>query len=371
MTAEPDRHQNSSFELPDTRPNVSEELSVYSVLRPDGTLVGKAPLDAGETVAALRIMVLTRQFDRSMTILSRRDEIGTYTPLEGQEASVLGSAMALEPARDWIVPSYREQAALLWHGLSLDALVATYFGRIDAARIPDDLKILTRQQAVGAQLPHAAGLAWGLKLTGAGAVVIVYCGEGASSEGDFHEACNLAGVTGAPLVFFVQNNGWAISTPARRQTAALSIAARAVGYGFAGVVVDGNDLFAVYNVTKEAVARARAGGGPTLIESRCYRISFHNTADNPRRYRDEVEVEAARELDPISRLRGYLTANGVIDDESFAAIERDAKVRIDAAVRRVKALPRPSRLDVFDHVFESLTPGLEKQRDEPMPDRPM
>ena len=308
-------------------------------------------------------MVLTRQLDRRLIGLSRRDVIGTYTPLEGQEASVLGSAMALEPDRDWIVPSYREQAALLQHGLPLDSLVSTYFGRIDAARIPDGLNILTRQQAIGAHLPQATGLAWGLKLRGLDAAVIVYFGEGASSEGDFHEACNLAGVTRAPLIFFLQNNGWAISTPAHKQTAATSFAARAAGYGFPGVVVDGNDLFAVYNVTREAVDRARAGGGPTLIESRCYRLSMHNTADNPRLYRDEAEVVAAKERDPIARVRAYLAAEGALDEEGFALLEREVAAEIDAAIERVQALPRPARADVFEHVYATMPPNLERQRD--------
>jgi pyruvate dehydrogenase E1 component alpha subunit len=316
-----------------------------------------------ETVAALRRMVLTRQLDRRLIGLSRRDVIGTYTPLEGQEASVLGSAMALDPDRDWIVPSYREQAALLQHGLPLDTLVATYFGRIDAARIPDGLNILTRQQAIGAHLPQAVGLAWGLKLRSLDAAVIVYFGEGASSEGDFHEACNLAGVTGAPLVFFLQNNGWAISTPAHKQTAAKSFASRAEGYGFPGVVVDGNDLFAVYDVTREAVGRARAGAGPTLIESRCYRLNMHNTADNPRLYRDEAEVAAAKDRDPIARVRAYLTAEGALDDDRFASLEREVAGEIDAVIERVQALPRPGRADVFEHVYATATPNLEQQRD--------
>jgi pyruvate dehydrogenase E1 component alpha subunit len=316
-----------------------------------------------ETVGALRRMFLTRQLDRRLIGLSRRDVIGTYTPLEGQEASVLGSAMALEPDRDWIVPSYREQAALLQHGLSLDSLVSMYFGRMDAARIPDGLNILTRQQAIGAHLPQAAGLAWGLKLRGLDAAVIVYFGEGASSEGDFHEACNLAGVTRAPLVFFLQNNGWAISTPAHKQTAATSFAARAAGYGFPGVVVDGNDLFAVYDVTREAVNRARAGEGPTLIESRCHRLGMHNTADNPRLYRDEAEVAAAKERDPIARVRSYLAAEGALDDEGFALLEREVAAEIDAVIERVQALPRPGRADMFEHVYATTPKHLERQRD--------
>jgi TPP-dependent pyruvate/acetoin dehydrogenase alpha subunit len=337
---------------------------VHSVLRPDGTLAGEAPLAHSETLAALRVMVFCRRFDRRMVGLSRRDEIGTYTPLEGQEASVLGSALALDPARDWIVPSYREQAALLQYGLPVDSLVAMYFGRLDAARIPDGLNIFTRQQAIGAQLPQAAGLAWGLQLQGRDAAVIVYFGEGASSEGDFHEACNLAGVTRAPLVFFLQNNGWAISTPVRQQTAATSFAARAAGYGFPGEVVDGNDLFAVYNVTKEAVARARTGGGPTLIESRCYRLSMHNTADNPRMYRDEAELEKAVARDPITRVRSYLALEGVLDEEGFAALELEVAAEIDGALDRVRRLPRPGRDEVFEHVYASLPPTVQRQRDD-------
>jgi pyruvate dehydrogenase E1 component alpha subunit len=335
-----------------------------SVLLHDGTLVGEAPLDVRETRAALRLMVLGREFDRRLIGLNRRDEIGTYTPLEGQEASVLGSAMALDPERDWIVPSYREQIALLHHGLSLDSLVATYFGKIDAARIPANLKILPRQQAIGTQLPHAVGLAWGLSLRGRDAVVIVYFGEGASSEGDFHEACNLAGIMRAPVVFFLQNNGWAISTPAVHQSAAACLATRAAGYGFPGAVVDGNDLFAVYSLTKEAVARARGGQGPTLIESRCYRMSMHNTADNPRMYRDNAEVEAAKEKDPIARVRSYLASQRALDDDEFAAIELEVAEEIDAAVERVRTLPAPGRNDVFEHVFASPPPNIERQRDE-------
>lgn len=340
------------------------EPVVHSVLRRDGTLDGEPPLDLGATLAAFRLMVLSRRFDSRMTGLSRRDEIGTYTPLEGQEASALGAALALDPARDWLIPSYREQAAWLQHGLPLDNLVSIYFGRIDAARIPDGLNMLTRQQAIGTQLSHAAGVAWGLKLRGLDAVALVYCGEGATSEGDFHESCNLAGVTRAPLITFVQNNGWAISTPFAQQTAALSIASRAAGYGIHGIVVDGNDLFAVVQATREAVARARAGEGPTLIESRCYRYSFHNTADNPKRYRTQDEVDAARENDPIARVRAYLVANGMLDDDAYSSLEHEVTAEIDAAVDRVRSSPRNSREDIFRHVFAEETQALQRQREE-------
>lgn len=315
-------------------------------------MTGEALLDDATVLAAFRLMVLARQLDARLIGLSRRDVIGTYTPLEGQEASVLGSALALDRARDWIVPAYREQAALLHHGLPLDTLLATYFGRLDAARIPEDVNLLTRQQAVGAQLPQAVGLAWGLALRGTGGVVLVYFGEGAASEGDFHEACNLAGVVQAPVVFFLQNNGWAISTPARRQTRAQSLEARAEGYGFPGVSVDGNDLFAVYDATHSAVQRARDGSGPTLIESRCYRLNMHNTADNPRRYRDDAEVASARAHDPVARLRAFLESRNAVDDASFAEIERETAAELEASIARVRNLPRPGPEAVFDHVWQ-------------------
>jgi pyruvate dehydrogenase E1 component alpha subunit len=314
-------------------------------------VTGEPQLDDETTLAALRLMVLVRQLDARMIGLSRRDVIGTYTPLEGQEASVLGSALALDRSRDWIVPAYREQAALLQHGLPLDTLLATYFGRLDAARIPEDVNLLTRQQAVGAQLPQAVGLAWGLALRRTNGVVLVYFGEGAASEGDFHEACNLAGVVQAPLVLFLQNNGWAISTPAGRQTRAQSLAARAEGYGFPGMAVDGNDLFAVYEATRAAVRRARDGSGPTLIESRCYRLNMHNTADNPSRYRDDAEVAAARTHDPIARLRARLESRGALDAATFAEIERETSAEIDASIDRVRKLPRPGPEAVFEHVW--------------------
>jgi pyruvate dehydrogenase E1 component alpha subunit len=293
--------------------------------------------------------------------LSRRDAIGTYPPMEGQEAAAVGSAFALDPVRDWIVPSYREQGALLQHGLPIDNLIANYFGRLDAARIPDEVNILTRQQAIGTQISHAVGLAWGLRLRRTGGVVLAYFGDGASSEGDFHEAANLAGVQKAPVVLFLQNNGWAISVPATAQTAAASFADRGPGYGFPGVQVDGNDLLAVYEATKGAVERARRGDGPTLIEARTYRLNVHNTADHPRRYRSQDEEAAAREREPLTRLRRYLLSADLVSEESLAALDTELTGQIDAAITRVRALPRPDPRAVMEHVYEDLPPGLRAQ----------
>ena len=268
-------------------------------------------MDDQLALEALRWMMLSQVLDDRAIKLNRVGQLGVYGPVLGQEASVVGSHLAIDPAMDWLVPAYREQPAMLRHGYPLANLLAAYMGRPSAVRIPDGVRMLPRQQSVGSQLPHAVGLAWGLRLQRSSAVVLTYAGEGASSEGDFHEACNLAGVVGAPLAIIVQNNGWAISTPSARQTAAESIAARALGYGLAGALVDGNDLFAAYAAARKAVERARGGGGATLIESHTFRMGFHNTTDNPGRYRDpKLEKEAAA-VDPIRRVQLYLASGRV------------------------------------------------------------
>jgi pyruvate dehydrogenase E1 component alpha subunit len=340
-----------------------------SVLDPEGRLHSEAPLGDEQVLEALRLMLLSRALDERAIKLQRLGRLGTYGPVHGQEASVVGSAMALDPSRDWIVPAYREQPAMIRHGLPLERLLAGYMGRSNAARIPDGVRLLPRNQAVGAQLPHAAGLAWGLKLRRLDGVVLVYCGEGAASEGDFHESANLAGVVGAPLVYLLQNNGYAISTPSARQSAAPALALRAAGYGFPGVLVDGNDLFAVHAATREAVERARLGDGPTLIESRTYRMGFHNTTDNPREYRDEAETVEKARLDPIIRVARYLEARGLWDEPAAARTGQEIAAEIDEAQRRATEFPRPSAADVYEHAYGVPPPRVQQQRRETLEGR--
>jgi TPP-dependent pyruvate/acetoin dehydrogenase alpha subunit len=294
--------------------------------------------------------------------------VGVYGPVHGQEAAVIGSAMALDPQRDWIVPASREHPAMLRHGLPLVNMFATYMGNFDAAAVPDGVRLLPRQQSIGSQLPHAAGLAWALKLRKTGGVVAVYFGEGASSEGDFHEASNLAGVMRVPLVMLLINNHYAISTPVHRQTAAAQLAARAEGYGFPGFVVDGNDLMAVYATTVDAVKRALAGDGPTLIECRTYRMGFHNTSDNPKEYRDRAEVDEAEQRDPIERVRRFAVREGIWSDAQEAAVLDEIRSEIEIAQRQVEKLPRPGAAAIFEHVYETLSPRLQQQRAEALDD---
>ena len=325
-------------------------------------------MSSAQVVDALRLMLLSRAVDDRLIKLQRMGRVGVYGPVHGQEAAVIGSAMALDPNRDWIVPASREHPAMLRHGLPLKNMFATYMGNFDAAAVPEGVRLLPRQQAIGAQLPHATGLAWALKLRRTGGVVAVYFGEGASSEGDFHEASNLAGVMRVPLVMLLINNHYAISTPLHRQTAAVNLAARAEGYGFPGFVVDGNDLLAVYSTTVDAVNRALAGEGPTLIECRTYRMGFHNTSDNPKEYRDSAEVDEAEQRDPIERVRRFATREGIWSAGQEAAALDEIRSEIETAQRQVEALPKPGTAAIFEHVFETLPPRLQQQRSEAMDD---
>jgi pyruvate dehydrogenase E1 component alpha subunit len=259
-----------------------------------------------QLLTGLRWMMLSRAFDGRAIALQRQGRFGVHAPLVGQEAAVVGSALALDARRDWLVPTYREMVGMAMHGLGIRRVFAMYMGRQGAARIPDDVRVLPVQGAIATQLPHAAGLAWGLRLQGKDGAVLVYLGEGASSEGDFHEACNLAGVVRAPVVFLLMDNAWAISTPRSRQSSAASLADRAAGYGMRGVSLDGNDLTAVYEAVVAALARAREGRGPSLVVCRTYRMGFHNTTDNPRLYADEAVLHEAVKADPILRVQRLL-----------------------------------------------------------------
>ena len=325
-------------------------------------------MSSDQIVAALRLMLLSRAVDDRLIKLQRMGRVGVYGPVHGQEAAVIGSAMALDPRRDWIVPASREHPAMLRHGLPLKNMFATYMGNFDAAAVPEGVRLLPRQQSIGAQLPHAAGLAWALKLRRTGGVVAVYFGEGASSEGDFHEASNLAGVMRVPLVMLLINNHYAISTPVHRQTAATELAARAEGYGFPGFVVDGNDLLAVYSATVDAVNRALSGAGPTLIECRTYRMGFHNTSDNPKEYRDQAELDEAGRRDPIERVRRYAIRGGIWSAAQEAAALDEIRSEIETAQRQVEELAKPGAAAIFEHVYENLSPRLQQQKAEALDD---
>lgn len=336
---------------------------------PDGTVApgGKSRMDEELLLEALRWMMKSRQYDQRVIALQRQGQFGVYSPGTGQEAAIVGSALALDPERDWIVPQYRELMATVHHGLPLEVIAAQSLGKIAPGRIPDGVNVLPNQVSIAAQLPQAVGLAWGLRLRGKDAVVMAYVGDGGSSEGDFHEAMNLAGVVRAPIVFFLQNNQWAISTSRRVQSATRSFALRAAGYGFEGVEVDGNDVMAVYDVTCDAVERARTGGGPTLVEAVTYRMSFHNTTDNPGRYEDPQEHEEAGTRDPIERVQRYLAGLGLWDEKREAALTAQVREENERALQLAYAADAPRPADVFANVYADEPSRVARQRSE-LPD---
>lgn len=337
-----------------------------SLLSSDGSLLpGAEPgLDDDAVLEALWLMRLSRAFDEKGFALQRQGRFGTFSPVRGQEASVVGAAMALDPARDWVVPQYRELPALLRQGLPLETFMLYFTGHPAGGRIPDGVHLLPIQISLAAQLPQAVGLAWGLRLQGDPGVVVVFVGDGASSEGDFHESLNLAGVVGAPVVFVLQNNGWAISTPRSRQSRACTLAERAPGYGLPGVLVDGNDLLAVHGVVATAVERARSGGGPTLVETLTYRIGAHNTADDPSRYVDVAVAEQWSSRDPVPRVERYLEARGRWDAAASAAMTDAHAAEIERALAAARATPPVASESLFGHVYARPPQRVEQQRAE-------
>jgi pyruvate dehydrogenase E1 component alpha subunit len=334
------------------------------LLAPDGTVAEGHVTELGDDALldAWRAMLQSRAIDERCFSLQRQGRLGTFSPVNGEEAAVVGSAWALDPARDWVVPQYRELPAMLRQGYTFERALQYFTGKPEGNFMAPGVNVLPFQISLAAQVPHAVGLAWGLRHQGSDGVVAVYFGDGASSEGDTHEALNLAGVRRAPVVFVLKNNGWAISTPVRKQTAATSFAARAAGYGMAGELVDGNDLLAMHDACSRAVARARAGDGPTLIEARTYRMGPHNTSDDPTRYVDADVLEERRAADPIVRLRRYLTARGLVDEASELELTARLKADIDAAVVAVEAGPAPGPEAMFDHVYAREPRRVAEQR---------
>ena len=344
-------------------PHRGEAVQPFHLIDADGALLESCepPLTDEQILSALRLMMLSRAFDHKGVSLQRQGRFGTFSAVHGQEASVVGSAFALDPARDWVVPQYRELPALLYQGLPLENFILYFNGHPAGGAIPEGVRLLPIQISLAAQLPQAVGLAWGLRLQGLDGVVLTYFGDGASSEGDFHEACNLAGVVKAPVIFFLQNNGWAISTPRERQSAARTLAERAPGYGFDGVVVDGNDLLAVYAATSAAVERARAGLGPTLIESQTYRLGAHNTSDDPTRYVPPEMLERQKQHDPILRIQRFLAARGAWNESVASDFQNHIFRTIEQALAAAAAVPPPTAADLFSHTYAKLTDRQARQ----------
>jgi pyruvate dehydrogenase E1 component alpha subunit len=310
-----------------------------------------------------RFMLLGRRFDERLLSLQRQGRVGTFPPITGQEASQLGAVAPLL-STDWMVPSFRETAAELFRGRSLESVLLANNGFSEGGQIPAEMRNLPVSIPVGSQILHAVGLAWAIRYRKLNDVAMTFFGDGATSEGDFHEGLNFAGVFQVPAIFVCQNNQWAISIPREKQTRSQTIAQKAIAYGMPGVQVDGNDILAVYVAAKEAVDRARRGEGPTLIECVTYRMSLHTTADDPKRYRKEAEVEEWKRKDPLLRFQLYLKARRMVNDEDIKALETDIageiQLAVDRAEDRMKGFSDP--LNMFDHVYGELPPHLRDQR---------
>jgi pyruvate dehydrogenase E1 component alpha subunit len=328
----------------------------------DGELVGgEQPMSDDMALAGYTVMVKGRRFDERSVSLQRQGRMVTLAPGIGQEAATVGAAMALDNKTDWFVPQYRELAGQLWHGYPLRLAFLWHVGHPIAFRVPDGLKMLPFQAAIAGQLPQAAGLAWGLKLKGDPGVVLAIFGDGGTSQGDFHEALNLAGVMRAPIVFLCQNNGWAISTTVEQQTASATLAQKAVAYGFPGVRCDGNDMFAVYKVVRDAVDRARAGDGPTLVEAVTYRLGLHATADAPSSYQPREMHDQWVNRDPLLRMQRYLEAKGAVDTAGLEKIEANVREELRVAWDEAQREPAPDAREYFEHVHAQPSDRLRRQ----------
>lgn len=338
----------------------------------DGKDLPDNPLPEGlgdkDLIEIFRGLVLLRTFDERSVALQRQGRIGTYALYWGEEGTQAGALYALDD-QDWVFPSYRQNAIGLLRGVPASTVLAWwrgYGGKLGFYN-PRDHRVGPICVPIATHLPHAVGVAWASKIKGDSTASLSWFGDGATSEGDFHEAMNFASVLKIPTIFFCVNNQWAISTPFHKQTATETIVEKASAYGMPGVLVDGFDPVACWKATKDAADRARNGGGPTLIEAYCYRLRAHGTADDPRLYRDESEVDRWLHLEPVSRMSAYLRRQGILDETAEEEVRAEAKTFVADAVAEMEAMDHPGLEVLFDHVYASGNPwtfeeGLEELR---------
>jgi pyruvate dehydrogenase E1 component alpha subunit len=324
---------------------------------------GNKPDDIPETalIALYQGMVLLRHFDRRSVGLQRQGRIGTYPPLEGQEACQVAATMAVRK-QDFIFPTYRDYGAMMQHGVPMENILLYWNGRVEGCVIPETVNVFPIAVPIATQLPHAAGAAWAAKLQNKDQVSLAFFGDGASSEGDFHEAMNFAGVFELPVIFFCQNNQYAISVPFARQTASETIAEKSAAYGVHGERVDGSDAIAIYRSVQDAVLRATQGMGPTLIEALTYRYGAHTTSDDPGKYRSAEETEVWRKRDPIERLKTELMTWGLWDEEKEARLQEEVDERLKEAIHKMESASPPNLDDMFEHVYAQPTARLVRQK---------
>jgi pyruvate dehydrogenase E1 component alpha subunit len=353
--------------MPRKKINIPCKMEYLSILDEKGNLDKTLEPDISEDLLLklYRAMLLGRRFDERMLSLQRQGRIGTFAPISGQEAAQVGAAAVLRPS-DWMVPSFRETAAQILRGTPMEGVILYFGGYNEGGRIEDHRKDLPVAVPVASQILHAVGLGWAAKYRRTDEVVMTFFGDGATSQGDFHEGLNFAGVFQTPVIFVCQNNQWAISIPLSKQTHSETLAQKALAYGIPGIQVDGNDILAVYAAAKEAEDRARSGGGPSMIECVTYRTMMHTTADDPKRYREDHEVEAWKKKDPLLRFENYLTDKELVTKDKVQEIESEIKTEIQAAVDRAEDQMRQFNdpLQMFEHAYAELPSHLKEQRKE-------
>lgn len=348
---------------------------LFQILGEDGSAdaADVTRFDERLTRTLYRGMMTIRVMDERLLALQRQGRTGFYGEARGQEASVVGSAAAMEP-QDWLIPALREAGAGVFRGLSLDSYVAQIFGNANdvskGRQMPchpcdKDTNYVVMSSCVASQVPHAVGIAMAMKISGdTDKVCVGYLGDGGTSEPDFHVAINFAGVFGAPVVLVCQNNQWAISTPGVGQTAAETLALKGIGYGVESLRADGNDVFAVYEVCKYAMDKARRGEGPTFLELLTYRVSAHSSSDDPSRYRDESVTATWRERrDPIERVRRFMEKRGWLDEAGHAAVASEIEEQVRAVIARQEAAGAPAIDTLIEDVYEEVPRHLREQLD--------
>ncbi|MBK9260279.1 MAG: thiamine pyrophosphate-dependent dehydrogenase E1 component subunit alpha [Polyangiaceae bacterium] len=352
----------------------SSDLGLLRVLRDDGSADPETDpgMPADVLLRAYREMKRVRLIDTRMMLLQRQGRIHFAGECRGQEATPIATGLLLDPS-DWVFPALRESAIMLVRGFALRSYIAQYFGNagdvLKGRQMPSHMSGRAVNQVawsscMATQMPHAVGAAWAAKMRRDRTITVGFVGDGGTSEPDFHNALNFAGVFKVPCVLVCQNNHWAISVPAQRQTASATFAIKGRAYGVPSMRVDGNDVLAVYRVMRDAIQRARDGHGPTFIEALTYRMGAHSSSDDPTRYRSQNEVDTWAQRDPIGRLRRHLLHRGLLDDAQDAALEEGLMAEISAAVQEVEQLGPPPRESLFDDVYAELPWHLAEQRAE-------
>lgn len=335
----------------------------FEILNSNGEIINEKDLPDftdEELLYLFKTMLYIRVIDEKALSYQRQGRMLTYAPNTGQEAAQIGSAYAMKD-EDWLVPAFRELGAWLVKGVPLKSIYLYWYGNEWGSHTPEDVRVLPVSIPISSHLQHATGIGMANNIKGEKSVAVGYVGDGGTSHGDFHEALNFAKVFNAPVVFVIQNNQYAISTHISKQTMSENLALKAVAYGMPGILVDGNDIFAMYAATKEAIERARNGEGPSLIEAYTYRLGAHTTSDDPSKYREEEEVEVWKDKDPVLRFEIYLKNKGILTDgwkektidelgkevmSTFESIENKSDTEID---------------DIFKYHYETMPPQLEEQ----------